>query len=55
MTVQNVQSSGYDIVNSFVFYSVVEMMERELKEDKKMSKKIINIIYKIMSKNDKDF
>lgn len=29
----------YDIVNSFIFYSVVEMMERELKEDKKMSKK----------------
>lgn len=29
----------YDIIDSFVFYSVVEMMERELKEDKKMNKK----------------
>lgn len=33
--VKHKQSWYYDIVNTFVFYSVVEMIEREAKEEKR--------------------
>ena len=36
--VKHKQSWYYDIVDSFVFYSVVEMMEREVKAEQKLVK-----------------
>lgn len=29
----------YNVVDTYIFYATVEMMERELKEDRRMSKK----------------